>query len=55
VSLAVRGGYYGIPRGTSTQELADELGISAQAVTERLRRGVATLVNNTLLIESEAD
>lgn len=55
VALAVRGGYYAIPRGTSTQELADELDISAQAVTERLRRGLATLVDNTLLVGTEPD
>ncbi|WP_336362866.1 helix-turn-helix domain-containing protein [Halalkalicoccus salilacus] len=35
--LAVRKGYYDIPRGCTTKELADELGISDQAVTERLR------------------
>jgi predicted DNA binding protein len=55
VALAVRNGYYDIPRGTSTAELAAELDISAQAVTERLRRGLATLVKNTLLVEAAAD
>ncbi|WP_249361517.1 helix-turn-helix domain-containing protein [Haloterrigena sp. H1] len=33
-------GYYDIPRGCTTAELADELGISDQAVTERLRRAI---------------
>lgn len=46
--LAVDRGYYDIPREVSTQELADELDVSDQAVTERLRRAVRTLVNNTL-------
>ncbi|MEF8776007.1 MAG: helix-turn-helix domain-containing protein [Haloarculaceae archaeon] len=36
---AVRGGYYSIPRETSTMDLAEELTIFDQAVTERLRRG----------------
>jgi predicted DNA binding protein len=47
---AVEEGYYSIPRQVSTKDLADEFGISDQAVTERLRRGIATLVTNTLLL-----
>ena len=51
---AVEKGYYAIPRRISTQELADELGISDQAVTERLRRAIVTLVTNTRpQVESE--
>ena len=46
---AVEGGYYSIPRGLSTQALADEFEISDQAVTERLRRAIITLVQNTLI------
>jgi len=37
---AVQGGYYSIPRGVSTQELAETFDISDQAVTERLRRAI---------------
>jgi len=51
--LAVQGGYYSIPRGMSTQDLADELGISDQAVTERLRRAIETLTENTLVAMQE--
>jgi predicted DNA binding protein len=47
---AVESGYYSLPREMSTKELADGFDISDQAVTERLRRGIATLVSNTLLI-----
>ncbi len=47
--LAVRMGYYDIPRGCTTAELADELGISDQAVTERLRRAIGAFVRHTLL------
>jgi predicted DNA binding protein len=52
--LAVQMGYYDIPRGCTTKELAEELGISDQAVTERLRRAIVTLATYTLVpIESE--
>lgn len=47
--LAVESGYYDIPRGCTTKELAAELGISDQAVTERLRRAIVTLVTHTLV------
>ena len=50
---AVEGGYYSIPRQMSTKDLAEELGISDQAVTERLRRAIVTLVENTLVVEAE--
>jgi predicted DNA binding protein len=47
--LAVEEGYYDIPRTCTTVELAEELGISDQAVTERLRRAINTLTKNTVL------
>lgn len=46
--LAVQMGYYDIPRGCTTKEIAEKLGISDQAVTERLRRAIVSLVRNTL-------
>lgn len=46
---AVQGGYYSIPRRMSTQDLAEELDISDQAVTERLRRAIVALTENTLI------
>ncbi|MEY7848615.1 helix-turn-helix domain-containing protein [Natrarchaeobius sp. A-rgal3] len=53
---AVQGGYYSIPRQMSTQDLADVLDISDQAVTERLRRAIETLTTNTLIaMEEELD
>ncbi|WP_123537335.1 helix-turn-helix domain-containing protein [Halosimplex salinum] len=49
IVLAVEEGYYDIPRDCTTVELADDLGISDQAVTERLRRAIVRLVTNTIL------
>lgn len=51
---AVQGGYYAIPRRLSTQDLADEFGISDQAVTERLRRGIGSLVEHTLMTATDS-
>lgn len=50
--LAVREGYYDIPRGCNTDDIATLLSISDQAVTERLRRAIATLARNTVMAES---
>ena len=47
--LAVQRGYYDIPRGCTTKDLADELGISDQAVTERLRRAIGAFTRHALL------
>ena len=49
LTLAVRMGYYDIPRGCTTAELANELGISDQAVTERLRRAIGAFGRHALL------
>lgn len=43
LKLAVSEGYYSIPRKTTTAELGEQLGISDQAVVERLRRAITTL------------
>ena len=47
--LALRRGYFEIPRQITTKELGNELDISDQAVIERLRRAIRTLADNTLL------
>ncbi len=41
-------GYLAVPRRCSLAELADYLGISENAASERFRRGVKTLVENTV-------
>ena len=46
--LALDRGYYTVPRNASLSDLAESLGISSQAASERLRRGTQTLVANTL-------
>lgn len=53
IVLAVEEGYYSLPRRCSTIELAAKLDISDQAVTERLRRAIETLVRNTLFVSEE--
>lgn len=45
---AERLGYYDIPRDVTMTELADELGVSQQAVSKRLRRGHASLTHHML-------
>lgn len=42
-------GYFEVPRDVSLEDLGDELDISGQSASERLRRGVSKLVSNTLL------
>lgn len=44
-------GYFDVPKRTSLVEVADDLGLSDQAVSERLRRGTASLVRSCLVDE----
>lgn len=48
LATALQAGYFEIPRGATLAEVADPLGISAQATSERLRRGMASLVEAAL-------
>lgn len=50
LELAFEHGYYEIPRDALMDDLADEFGISHQALSERLRRAHGTLVENTIVI-----
>ncbi|MFB9808291.1 helix-turn-helix domain-containing protein [Haladaptatus pallidirubidus] len=47
---ALESGYYDIPRGISGEELSDDLGISHQALSERLRRAYKNLISNALVV-----
>jgi hypothetical protein len=48
LALALEEGYFDVPRGTTTHELGDELGVTGQAVSERLRRALRKSVVQTL-------
>jgi len=44
-------GYFAVPRAATVEDIADRLDISANSVSQRLRRAHDTLVRNTLLID----
>lgn len=48
--LALDRGYFEMPREVTMERLADELGISTGAASERFRRGLTNLVDDTLTI-----
>lgn len=48
---ALESGFYAIPRDESMADLAEELGISQQAFSNRLRRAHGNLVRNVLTIK----
>lgn len=51
---AWRMGYYATPRKVTLEEIATELGISQQSLSQRLQRGYNTLLRNTLAIRPSA-
>lgn len=53
VKRACRLGYFEVPRGVTLEELAEDLDLSHQAVSERLRRGVARCVASGLEVPLE--
>ncbi|WP_255151370.1 helix-turn-helix domain-containing protein [Halorarius halobius] len=48
LATAFRAGYFEVPRRTTIEDLAAEMGVSEQAVSERLRRALSTLLTSTL-------
>ena len=50
IIVGLEHGYYEIPREATAEALASELGISRQALAERLRRGHRTLAEDALTI-----
>ncbi|GAA0260112.1 helix-turn-helix domain-containing protein [Haladaptatus pallidirubidus] len=51
---AFHAGFFRVPRDNSLTELADELGISRNALSARLRRGQHNLLSHTLIHDEEA-
>lgn len=47
--MAVENGYFAIPRETSLEDIAEEVGISSQAASERIRRGAETVLRKALI------
>ncbi|MDX1748528.1 MAG: helix-turn-helix domain-containing protein [Halobacteriales archaeon] len=46
---AVRRGYFEVPRGVTLSDLAEDLGITRQAASERVRRGANAVLSGVLL------
>lgn len=53
IVLAVRLGYFRIPKGTDLAEIADRLGISQQAASKRVRRATDKVLRAALLAPGE--
>ncbi|SDK68118.1 helix-turn-helix domain-containing protein [Natronorubrum texcoconense] len=51
IAAAYRAGYFDVPRQTTLVELGEQLEVSDSAVSQRLRRGLATLIDSTVLAE----
>ncbi|WP_089869148.1 helix-turn-helix domain-containing protein [Halogranum rubrum] len=49
--VASRLGYFQTPSRATLEEVGEELGISSQAASRRIRRAVETLVDNTVILE----
>ena len=52
---AAQQGYFDVPQKTNLGALADNCDVSHQALSERLRRGMGTLIEDTLLVGAEQD
>lgn len=52
---AVECGYFDVPRRVTLETLADDLDVSKQAVSERLRRGLSSLLSDTVAAPVPAD
>ncbi|ADJ13506.1 DNA binding domain-containing protein [Halalkalicoccus jeotgali B3] len=46
-------GYFDVPRKITLTDLGEELGISHQALSERLRRGEKSVLKNTVIVGAE--
>jgi len=48
IATAFDNGYFEIPRGVQLGEVADLIGISSNAASQRMRRGLSTIVARTI-------
>lgn len=48
LQFAYENGYYEVPRGTSTNEIAEELGVDGSTVAEHLQRAERNLISATM-------
>jgi predicted DNA binding protein len=55
LTTAARNGYFEVPRRCSLGTIAEELGISDSAASQRLRRGLSGLLSATLLDSPDRD
>ncbi|MFC7226211.1 helix-turn-helix domain-containing protein [Salinirubellus salinus] len=51
---AVRRGYFEVPRRVTATDLAEELGVTPQAVSERIRRATNSVLNSALFTGEES-
>ncbi|MDL5363301.1 bacterio-opsin activator domain-containing protein [Halalkalicoccus sp. NIPERK01] len=54
LATAYRSGYFRVPRRISQAALAEELGISDSALSQRIRRGVEALVEQALISQEQS-
>jgi len=52
---AAQQGYFDVPKEVALEGLADDCEVSHQALSERLRRGMGTLIEDTLLVGTEPE
>ena len=53
LTAAWKQGFYTVPRDVDLVDIAADLGISHQALSERLRRGIDTLIQDTLMLDDQ--
>lgn len=52
---ALEAGFYNVPRDSTMDDVAADLGISQQALSKRLRRGYRNLIESTLTVDHPDD
>lgn len=55
LAQAVESGYYEVPRENNLEEIAADLDISHQALSERMRRATQALIEDTILVGSQSE